>query len=92
MPDISLLENIFDYDPLTGRVYRKGKLCKAWNRQGYNVIRIGPTMTIPAARLGWYLYYRQDPGSNKMVIHINGDKTDSTIANLRLQNVRNKAR
>ena len=91
LPDLSLIENRFQYNPETGQVFKDGQLCNAWNRSGYNVIRLGQTLQITAGRLGWYLYYRQDPG-NRLVVHIDGCKSNNSINNLRLVNKRNKAR
>ena len=83
LPDLSLIENRFQYDPLTGAMWKDGKRCRAHNRNGYNTVYVRRGMMITVARLGWYLYYRQDPG-DRLVKHINGDKKDDRIENLKL--------
>ncbi len=92
LPPLELLEHTFKYDPHTGCVYKHGKLCNSWNRSGYNVIKVTKTRQIPASRLGWYLYYREDPGPSRHVVHINEDKSDNRIENLRLKQIASRAR
>ena len=86
MPELSLLEYTYTYNPITGKIYRDGKLCNSWNRQGYNIVTVRKGMTLTVARLGWYLYYRKDPGVNYHVVHID-EKTDNSIKNLQLKKV-----
>ena len=43
-------------------------------------------MQVTAARLGWYLYHRKDPGVNNHVVHKEG-ASDSSIKNLQLKRV-----
>lgn len=85
---IPLLRELLDYDPDTGAfkwaVDRSNVKagtptgCTAVN--GYTIIRIcGKAML--AHRLAWMHFYQEDPP--KLIDHINGEKTNNRIKNLR---------
>jgi hypothetical protein len=89
------------YDPETGKVVwtktnsKKPLVGKEAGyldqRTGYLVIRFNKKL-YQGHRVIWYLYYGKDPG-NLCIDHINRDRTDNRITNLRLatrqQNLQN---
>ena len=84
LPNLSLLQTQFTYDPITGCIYKNGKkITGNLTRTGYYKIRVSKQYSCYAHRLAWKLYYRVDPGK-KFVEHINGNKLDNRIENLRL--------
>ena len=84
LPNLSLLQTQFTYDPITGCIYKNGKkITGNLTRTGYYKIRVSKQYSCYAHRLAWKLYYRVDPGK-KFVEHINGNKLDNRIDNLRL--------
>ncbi len=83
LPNLELLQLVFDYDPLTGFIYRNGKkLTGNFTRTGYYKIRVSSQHSVYAHRLAWKLFYREDP-IRKRICHINGNPRDNRIENLR---------
>ncbi len=91
------------YDPETGHIFwregqlRAGKRAFTYkSKRGYNVSTYksnGECTTLAAHRVAWALHYGAFPSGQ--VDHINGDRTDNRIANLRdvvnAENARNSA-
>ena len=87
LPPLDLIEAKFEYDPVQGvLIYKKsGKVLSVWDRtSNAPKVRVG-RLTVGVQRVAWYLFYREDPGINHKVMHINGDPFDNRIGNLRLQ-------
>ena len=88
LPDITLLEQLFDYDPLTGGLYKKGSdPCETnaigtWTRTGHKMVYVRGHGQYFLHRIVFYMYHRKDPGAY-IVDHINGDPADNRIHNLR---------
>lgn len=97
LPSLERLDKLFSYNSESGTLHRKmcsGKLKEAGTlNQGY--IRVGVDRSVFAAhRLCWKIYHRKDIPVGYEVDHINQDRSDNRISNLRLvtmaQNMRNK--
>lgn len=79
----------FNYDPETGEFTHKtskfkshvGKRAGGLDRNGYMHVKIGGTGYV-AHRLAWLMVYGEIP--SRFLDHINGDRADNRIANLRL--------
>ena len=97
------LEKVLRYDANTGLLYwtvfiyrikKPGDLAGHHNSSGYIEIRYNRT-TYQAHRIAWYLHTGADPGILQ-VEHIDTNKTNNKIQNLRLataaQNSRNKGK
>lgn len=81
------LRALFHYDPATGvftRIARKGRpsLC-APNNNGYHMIMIN-RQRYYAHRLAWLYIHGEWPNKHLVVDHINGNRMDNRIKNLRL--------
>jgi len=77
------LKTRFKYDPETGtlfRLKRDGSLRKAgWNRDGYTALRLDGK-TVLAHRIIWIMEFGYQP---EAIDHLNGDRADNRIQNLR---------
>jgi hypothetical protein len=83
LPDLEILQDVLDYDPATGSIIRKatGEYAGTVTKAGYTVIMVKGTLYL-AHRLVHMIYYRKDPGAY-IIDHINGDRSDNRIHNLR---------
>ncbi len=83
LPDIEILYEVLDYDPATGAIIRKlnGQYAGTITKEGYTAIMIKGTLYL-AHRLVFKMYHRKDPGAY-IIDHINGDRSDNRIYNLR---------
>lgn len=79
MLDLEALRRELEYNPETGRFWWKGEPGTISN--GYRYIRVNQHMML-AHRIAWLMYYGVEPPG--MVDHINGDRQDNRIENLRI--------
>ena len=91
LPPVELLRERFDYDPETGELrwrvtlgghIKAGEMAGSVDLSGYRVVRISGALH-KAHRICWALYYGEDPHGHEMD-HIDRDKTNNSINNLRL--------
>ncbi len=97
LPDLVYLRDHFVYDPIEGKlkdIYTLEEV--GWtDDKGYRCVRI-QKRAWKAHRIMFYMYHRRDPGP-KVIDHIDGDKGNNQIFNLRacsnrenLQNTRKR--
>jgi hypothetical protein len=86
---VAELSKIVSYDPETGVFFwavtrsgqRVGKRCGSMTRNGYRRVTVNG-ISMAAHRVAWALYYGEWPMKN--IDHINRDRADNRICNLRL--------
>lgn len=89
LPSSDILRQRLDYDPESGQLLwktgrRKGlPAFSTMNDQGYLVGQAGggSRRVLKAHRIAWVIYHGREP--NGQIDHVNGDKSDNRIANLR---------
>lgn len=89
LPEQALLRQLFDYDPISGRLRWRGKASRkhlpgldagALHHTGYVQVRVSGRIYL-AARLIWKIQTGTDPAAE--VDHRNGVRSDNRWANLR---------
>ena len=91
------LKQLFDYNPDTGALYRKVNMpgAKAGilkpNNDGYIGLRIFQKMYL-AHHVIWKIMYDEDVPDGYVIDHINHDRTDNSIKNLRIISKADNAR
>jgi hypothetical protein len=70
----------FKYDPVTGNISKGNRLCKSVSGSGYKRVEFGGNHYYQH-RLAWFLYTGNWPKG--IIDHINGNKSDNRICNLR---------
>lgn len=88
LPDLNYLLEHFFYDPITGALLKKdgfeihkGEQVGWQDKSGYWCVRI-LKQVYKLHRIVFYMYHRRDPGK-KVIDHIDGDKSNNQIFNLR---------
>ena len=83
LPDLVFLKELFNYDPLTGKLTdsMNGEEVGWKDKRGYRHVRVKKKV-YKVHRICFYMYHRRDPGK-KVIDHIDGDKSNNQIFNLR---------
>ena len=101
LPDLEFLLENYDYNPITGILSKKDEYGidepkpVGWiDEQGYCRVSIKSSI-YQVHRIVFYMYHRRDPGK-KVIDHIDGNKSNNQIFNLRAcshrQNIQNTQR
>jgi len=88
LPSVESLRNLFTYDPDTGVLTwacgpRQGKAAGRIGDTGYLSVKIGEGR-YKVHRIIWKLYHGTDIPDLQQIDHINRDRTDNRIGNLRV--------
>ena len=94
---VKYVRRVLKYDENTGvftwklanSQVKRGQRAGAKNNEGYINIRLRKH-TYPAHRLAWCHYYGEEP-TGFVIDHINGDRTDNRIKNLRKATIKENA-
>lgn len=102
LPPLEVLQEKFIYNPDTGElIYKKtlhksrvGEVAGYLTQRGWLRVKVGNTH-YRVHRIAWKMFYGEDPPTGLDIDHINRDKTDNRISNLRVvtrkDNVANSA-
>lgn len=91
LPPVELLRERFDYNPETGELrwrvtlgghIKAGEMVGTTDGGGYRQVRVNGVL-YKTHRICWALYYGEDPYGHELD-HIDRDKTNNSIDNLRL--------
>ena len=85
LPPLEVLQKKFDYNPETGTLTRRstGKTLGYPAQRGWLRVKVNDTH-YRVHRIVWKMHYGEDPPIGLDIDHINRDKTDNRISNLRV--------
>ena len=85
LPSVQQLEEALIYEPSSGSFFRRrfpDRRAESWTRGGYAQVFVSGKRYY-ASRVAWKMVYGQDPGEMD-VDHIDNDRANNSLANLRL--------
>ena len=90
LPPLDLLEGLLYYESETGEVRwvksrgskKAGSKAGSLNQNGYLIVQVNKRLCY-LHRLAWVLYHREELTPDEIIDHIDGDKTNNRIDNLR---------
>jgi hypothetical protein len=85
LPPLEVLQEKFDYNPETGTLSRKSNNTIAGypTQRGWLRVKVGDTH-YRVHRIAWKMFYGEDPPAKLEIDHINRNRADNRISNLRV--------
>jgi len=95
LPPLEVLQEKFEYNPETGELLHNkkspnvkvGQVAGYPTQRGWLRVKVGNTH-YRVHRIAWKMFYGEDPPAGRDLDHINRDRTDNRINNLRVLTIK----